>query len=209
MQWLKKAENFSLVSTVVGTTIAIFTQKIVYAVAPMTLTLCLSLQQRREQQKNIDRLQHQVSTLHHQFDLVALPSAAEIELVEDNLSLITNDILSTSKSRRKPSSWEKELTVIERLERLEFILYRLEESHFMGGDRGDFLLLEGQISALAQEFSLLLDKIVLEHNLHYSELKATILNEVNHITNISITTHSEEIVKMKDELQQIKSKLTS
>jgi hypothetical protein len=206
MQWLKKAEYFSLVSTVVGTTIAAFTQQVVYAVTPMTLTLCLSFRQQKEQQQTIERLQYQVSTLHHQFDLVTLSATSEIQLFEDSLSVASSDLFSTSKNRDRSFGWDRELKVMERLERLELILYRLEETDSLSGNRG-VLLLQNQVSLLAQEFNLLLDKIALEHNLHYSELRTTILNESTKLTNTAIAVQAEDIFRLKDELQQLKVKL--
>lgn len=207
MQWLKKAEYFSLFSTVVGTAVAAFTQQIVYAATPMTLTLCLSFKQQQDRQKTIDRLQYLVATLHHQLELVALPSPTEIKLFEDSLSMASGDLLSTSKNRRHLSGSEREIKVIERLERLELILYRLEESDALSITRSDLLLLEGQISSLAQEFNLLLDKIALEHNLQYSELKSVVLQDVKQITEEAIANQSHDLAKMMTALATIQAKL--
>jgi hypothetical protein len=207
MQWFKKAEYFSLGSTVIGAGIAALTHQFVYALAPMTLTLCLNFKEQKEYQNKIERLQYQVATLHHQFDLVALPSPTEVKLLEDSLSTSRSDIFSNPKNRDRSAGWEKEITLIQRVERLELILYRLEESDALTSSRSEILSLQERVVALSQEFNLLLDKIALENNLHYSDMKSTILNESTRLTDLALAVQSEDIFIIKDELKRIKSKL--
>jgi hypothetical protein len=209
MHWLKTAEYCSLFSTVVGTAIAAVTQQFAYAVTPMTLTLCLGMRQQHQQQKTIDRLQYQVATLHHQFELIALPSPNEIKTLEDTLSIVSGDLSSLPKNRRHPVGWEREMKAIERLERLEFILYRLEEAEALSVTRNDILSLEGKISALTQEYHLLLDKIALEHNFHYADLKALLVKYVEQIADGALSLQGEELTRIKEELSKIKAKLKS